>query len=109
MCCVVGILDSGWLSSGLSTAHLAKNLKVIFGGVTSGIRALIVGETMKERVAKLEQLLGEWNCEEGTVTAWALEAMNELRVQKDLAEKHAEYVEAQVVSLKAELHTMRET
>ena len=52
------------------------------------------GETMKERVAKLEQLLGEWNCEEGTVTAWASEAMNELRVQKDLAEKHAEHVEA---------------
>ena len=62
---------------------------------------------MKERVAKLEQLLGEWNCEEGTVTAWALEAMNELRVQKDLAKKHAEHVEAQVVSLKAELLTVR--
>ena len=39
MCCVVGILESGWLSSGLSTAHLAENLKVIFRGVTSGIRA----------------------------------------------------------------------
>ena len=49
---------------------------------------------MKERVAKLEQLLGECNCEEGTVTAWALEAMNELRFQKDLAEKQAEHVEA---------------
>ena len=109
MCCVVGILDSGWLNSGLSTAHLAKNLKVIFWGVTSGIRALMAGETMKERVEKLEQLLGECNCEEGTVTTWALEVMNELRVQKDLAEKHAEHVEAQVVSLKAELLTMRET
>ena len=38
-------------------------------------------ETMKERVAKLEQLMGEWNCEKGTVTAWALEAMNELWVE----------------------------
>ena len=64
---------------------------------------------MKERVAKLEQLLGEWNCEEGTVTAWASESMNELRVQKDLAEKHAEHVEAQVVSLKVELLTVRES
>ena len=68
----------------------------------------MAGETMKERVAKLEQLLGEWNCEDGTVTAWASEAMNELRVQKDLAEKHAEHVEAQVVSLKAEILTVRE-
>ena len=104
----MGILESGWLSSGLSTAHLAENLKVIFRGVTSGIRAQMAGETMKERVEKLEQLLGEWNYEEGTVTAWALEAMNELRVQKDLAKKHAKHVEAQVVSLKAELLTVRE-
>ena len=56
-------------------------------------------ETMKERISKLEQLLSEWNCEEGTITAWALEAMIELRVQKDLAEKHSEHMEAQVVSL----------
>ena len=27
----------------------------------------MVGEILKERVAKLEQLMGEWNCEEGTV------------------------------------------
>ena len=69
----------------------------------------MASETMKEMVAKLEQLLGEWNCEEGTVTAWASEAMNELRVQKDLGERHEEHVEAQVVSLKAELLTVKET
>ena len=40
----------------------------------------MAGEKMKERVAKLEQLLGEWNYEESMVTAWASEAMNELRV-----------------------------
>ena len=39
VCCIVGILESGWLSSGLSTAHLAENLEGIFKGVTSGIRA----------------------------------------------------------------------
>ena len=63
---------------------------------------------MKERVAKLEQLLGEWNYEEGTITTWASEAMNELWVHKDLAQKHADHVEAHVVSLKAELLTMKE-
>ena len=52
--------------------------------------------------------MGEWNCEEGTVTAWASEAMNELRVQRDLDEKHADHVEAQVVSLKVELLTVKE-
>ena len=34
--------------------------------------------------------------------------MNELRVQKDLTEKHVEYVEEQVVSLKAELLGVKE-
>ena len=37
--------------------------------------------------------MGEWNCEEGTMTAWAAEAMNEFRVQRDLAEKRADHVE----------------
>ena len=40
----------------------------------------MAGETLKERVAKLEQLMGEWNIEEGTMTAWASEAMDELRI-----------------------------
>ena len=52
--------------------------------------------------------MGEWNCEEGTMIAWASEAMNELRVQRDLAEKHANHVEAYLVSLKAELLTVNE-
>ena len=34
--------------------------------------------------------------------------MNELRVQRDLAENHADHVEAQVVSLKAKLLTVKE-
>ena len=69
----------------------------------------MAGETMKERVEKLEQLLGEWNFEEGIVTAWASEARNELKVQKDFVKKHEEHVEVQVVSLKAELLTVRES
>ena len=30
----------------------------------------MTGETLKERTARLGQLLGEWSNEEGTVTAW---------------------------------------
>ena len=51
--------------------------------------------------------MGEWNCEEGTVIAWAAEAMNELRLQRDLAEKQADHVEEQVASLKADLLTVK--
>ena len=52
--------------------------------------------------------MGEWNCEEGTVIAWAAEAMNELRLKRDLAEKQADHVEEQVASLKADLLTVKE-
>ena len=69
----------------------------------------MAGETLKERIAKLEQLMGEWKCEEGIVTAWASEVMNELRVQRDFVGKHADHVEEQVVSLKVELLTVRKT
>ena len=79
-----------------------------FQGCDKWYHRRMAGETLKERVAKLEQLMGEWNCEESTVTAWAAKAMNELRVQRDLAKKHVDHVEEQVVSLKADLLTMKE-
>ena len=47
--------------------------------MTSGIRA-DGWEDDEGKGSKLEQLLGEWNCEQGIVTAWTSEAMNELRV-----------------------------
>ena len=42
------------------------------------------------------------------MTTWALEAMNELRVKRDLAENHVDHVEAHMVSLKAKLLTVKE-
>ena len=59
-----------------------KNLVWDFHGCDKWYQSRMAGEMLKERVEKLEQLMGEWNCEEGTVTTWATEAMNKLRVQR---------------------------
>ena len=45
------------------------------------------GEILKERVAHIEETLGEWNIEEGIVFVWADHAMNKLNVQRGLMEK----------------------
>ena len=47
----------------------------------------MLGETLKEMVACIEETLGEWNIEEGTVFVWVDHAMNELSVQRGLMEK----------------------
>ena len=36
----------------------------------------MLGENLKERVARIEETLGEWNIEEDIVFMWADHAMN---------------------------------
>ena len=61
--------------------HLSKKSVTGFGGVTSGIRAYrMAGETLKERVSRLEEMVGDWSSEDDTVSAWAAYVSNELDV-----------------------------
>ena len=46
----------------------------------------MVGETLKERKAHLEQLLGEWPSKEGIVASWANKIRNEFEVQRGLVD-----------------------
>ena len=48
---------------------------------------------MKERVSRLEEIVGNWSSEEAIVSAWATHVSNELDVQRDLVESHAKHVE----------------
>ena len=66
---------------------------------------LMAGETLKERVPRLEEIVGNWNSEEGTVSAWSAHVSNELNVQKDLAESHAKHVKGEFVERKAEVQS----
>ena len=45
-----------------------KNLVWDFHGCDKWYQSRMASETLKERVEKLEQLMGEWNYEEGMVT-----------------------------------------
>ena len=37
--------------------------------MTSGIKAyMMIGETLTERVSRLEEMVGDWNGEDGTVS-----------------------------------------
>ena len=47
----------------------------------------MLGETLKERVARIEETLGEWNIEEDVVFVWDDHVMNELNIQRGLMEK----------------------
>ena len=68
----------------------------------------MAGETLKERVSRLEEIVGNWNSEEGTVSAWYAHVSNELNVQRDLAESHAKHVEGEFVERKAEVQSEME-
>ena len=60
-------------------------------------------ETLKERVSRLEEIVGNWNSEEGTVSAWSAHVSKELNVRRDLAKSHAKHVEGEFVERKAEV------
>ena len=69
---------------------------------------IMSGETLKERVAHIEETLGEWNIEEDTVILWADHARNELNIQRGLMEKQDQKTEEKLAGLEAELLTVRE-
>ena len=72
--------------------------------MASSIRACErVGETLKEKVSRSEEIVGNWSSEEGTVSEWAAHVSNELDVHKDLTESHAKHVEGEFIDRKAEV------
>ena len=52
----------------------------------------IAGERVKERIARLETLLGEWPKEEETMTAFADSFRNKFKVQRKLMESSDQYM-----------------
>ena len=68
----------------------------------------MLGENLKERVARIEETLGEWNIEEDIVFMWADHAMNELNAQRGLKEKQDQKMEEKLVGLEAKLLTIKE-
>ena len=65
-------------------------------------------ETLKERTTRLEQILGYWPSEEGTVVTWADRIRNDIDVQRHLLEQNDEFSGEQMRNLKAQIQTWRE-
>ena len=80
---------------------------MIIRGVTNGIRASkMAGESLKERMARLETLLGDWPEDEDIVTAFADSMKNEFEVQRNLMEASDKYDGEQIDALKTDLQAL---
>ena len=65
------------------------------------------GETLKERIARLEQLLGDWFSED-IATAWGNYIQNEAEVQHNLAKQHEEFIRGRVTNVHYEILALKE-
>ena len=66
----------------------------------------MAGERLKERMARLETLLGDWPEDEDTVTAFADSMKNEFEVQRNLMEASDKYAGEQIDALKTDLQAL---
>ena len=66
----------------------------------------MVGEKLKERMAWLETLLGDWPEDEDIVTAFADSMKNEFEVQRNLMETCDKYARERIDALKTNLHAL---
>ena len=63
----------------------------------------MAGERLKERMARLETLLGDWPEDEDIVTAFADSMKNKFEVQRNLMEANDKYVGERINALKTDL------
>ena len=63
-------------------------------------------ERLKERMARLETLLGDWPEDEDTVTAFADSMKNEFEVQHNLMEANDKYAGERIDALKIDLQAL---
>ena len=66
----------------------------------------MVRERLKERMARLETLLGDWPEKEETVTAFVDSMKNEFEVQRNLMEASDKYAGERIDSLKTDLRAL---
>ena len=66
----------------------------------------MAGERLKERMAWLETMLGDWLEDEDTVTAFVDSMKNEFEVQHNLMEASDKYAGEQIDALKTDLQTL---
>ncbi|XP_019078499.1 uncharacterized protein LOC109123393 [Vitis vinifera] len=63
-------------------------------------------EALWERIARMEEMLGEWPCENGTVASWEKHIVGEIQVQRSLLEIYEKFFEDKFVGLKVEIQSL---
>ena len=63
-------------------------------------------EALWERIARMEEMLGEWPCENGTVASWEKHIVGEIQVQRSLLEIYDKFFEDKFVGLKVEIQSL---
>ena len=63
-------------------------------------------EALREMMAQMEEMLGEWPREDDTVASWAEHTMREIQVQRSLLETHDKFFEEKFVGLKIEMQPL---
>ena len=63
-------------------------------------------DALHEKMTQMEEALGEWPSEKGTVASWAEHTMNEIQVQRSLLETHDNFFEEKLVGFKVEMQSL---
>ena len=63
-------------------------------------------DALRKRMTRMEEALGEWLGEEGTMASWAEHTMGKIQVQRSLLETHDNFFEKKLVGFKAEMQSL---
>ena len=63
-------------------------------------------DALQEMMTRMEEALGEWPCEDGTVASWAEHTMGEIQVQRSLLETHDNFFKEKFVGLKSKMQSL---
>ncbi|RVW14190.1 hypothetical protein CK203_102219 [Vitis vinifera] len=62
-------------------------------------------EALRERMTQIEEVLGEWPRENGTVASWAEHTRGEVQVRRSMLESHDNFFEEKLAEFKAEMQS----
>ena len=63
-------------------------------------------DVLRERMTRMEEALGKWPREEGTVASWVENSMGEIQVQRSLLETHDNFFEEKLAGFKSEMQSL---
>ena len=60
-------------------------------------------DALWEMMTRMEEVLGEWPSEDGSVTSWVEHTMKKIQLQRSLLKTHDQFFEKKVASLKVDI------